>query len=239
MATPAPHYFPVGEHKLSEFIRQLVLELPLPLYLYNMPVMTKTQFEPETLSRLAQLEGIIGVKENSGDLNYSQQVVEVAKARPDWRLFMGPEHLLVDALRLSGHGGVNGGALVDPGLLVNLYEAAVNRDEARVLGLQARLLRLGEIHRADSHASAGQGHEMRVGVDGHLQRHPSRTDDALRPIRAKAYWGHAQGPRAASCARPSARGNRLRWSGTGLWLIWCQGEVWKWRIRRLSRSPRG
>ncbi len=154
VVTSAPYYFPTGQHELSEFIRQLVLELPLPLYLYNMPVMTKTQFEPETLSRLAQLEGIIGVKDSSGDLDYFRQVVEVAQARPDWRLFMGPEHLLVDALRLGGHGGVNGGALVDPGLLVNLYEAVVNRDEARVLVLQARLLRLGEIYRADCHASA-------------------------------------------------------------------------------------
>ncbi len=154
VVTSAPYYFPAGQSELHEFIRQLVLELPLPLYLYNMPQMTKTQFEPDTLRRLAELDGIIGVKDSSGNLDYFRQVVEVAKARPDWRLFMGPEHLLVEALRLGGHGGVNGGAQVEPRLLVNIYEAAMNQDETRVAELQRRLLRLGEIYRADSNASA-------------------------------------------------------------------------------------
>jgi 4-hydroxy-tetrahydrodipicolinate synthase len=78
----------------------------------------------------------------------------VARDRPDWRVFMGPEHLLVEALRLGAHGGVNGGALDEPGLLVGLYEAALRRDEARTAALQSRLLRLGAIFEVDPHASA-------------------------------------------------------------------------------------
>jgi 4-hydroxy-tetrahydrodipicolinate synthase len=124
----------------------LLPELPLPLYLYNMPEMTKVQFAPETLRRLAQHEKIIGVKDSSADLARFKQCVEVAKARSDWRVFMGPEHLLADALRLGGHGGVNGGALIEPSLFVRLYEAVRRGDTAQLAPLQQRLLQLGQVY---------------------------------------------------------------------------------------------
>lgn len=153
LVTAPPYYFPAGQPELIDFVHQLLPELPLPLYLYNMPQMTKVQFEPDTLRQLAQLVGIVGIKDSSGNLEYFRQLVEVAQARPDWRLFIGPEHLLVDALRLGGHGGVNGGALIDPGLFVGLYEAERRGDQARVTELQQRLQRLGEIYAVGRHAS--------------------------------------------------------------------------------------
>ena len=153
LVTAAPYYFPAGQPELIDFVQQLVPQLPLPLYLYNMPQMTKVQFEPETIRQLTQLEGLIGLKDSSGDVNYYQKLVEVAKARPDWRVFVGPEHLLVETLRLGGHGGVNGGAQIDPHLLVGLYDATVRGDHATVERLQARLLKLGEIYRVGRHAS--------------------------------------------------------------------------------------
>ena len=154
LVTAAPYYFPAGQPELIEFVRLLVPDLPLPLYLYNMPQMTKTRFEPETIRQLTDLPGIVGLKDSSGDLHYFGQLVEVAKARPDWRLLIGPEHLLVDTMRLGGHGGVNGGAQIEPRLFVNLYEAVKRNDAARVNELQQRLLKLGAIYRVGHHASA-------------------------------------------------------------------------------------
>ena len=152
VVTAAPYYFPLGQPELIEWVQQL--KLPLPVYLYNMPQMTKVQFEPETIRQLTQLERIAGLKDSSGDLSYYRKVVEIAKTRPDWRVFVGQEHLLVDALRLGGHGGVNAGAQIEPGLLVGLYEATLRGDHATVDQLQARLLKLGEIYRVGRHASA-------------------------------------------------------------------------------------
>ncbi|NOS70749.1 MAG: dihydrodipicolinate synthase family protein [Verrucomicrobia bacterium] len=153
LVTSAPYYFPAGQPELIDWAQQLVPQLPLPLYIYNMPQMTKVTFEPETIQQLTQLEGIAGLKDSSGDLNYYKKLVHVAKARPDWRVFVGPEHLLVDTLRLGGHGGVNGGGQVDPTLLVGLYEATLRGDNATVERLQARLTKLGEIYRVGKHAS--------------------------------------------------------------------------------------
>ena len=84
----SPYYFPVGQTELLSFIRPLVRTLSLPLYLYNMPILTKTCFAVETVRKLAQLEGIVGLKDSSGELDYFRQVVESAKERPDWQLFV-------------------------------------------------------------------------------------------------------------------------------------------------------
>lgn len=153
VVTAAPYYFPEGQPELVEWAQQLVPDLPLPVYFYNMPQMTKVTFEPETIRQLTELKGIAGLKDSSGDLGYFQKLVEVARTRPDWRVFVGPEHLLVETLRLGGHGGVNGGAQIDPGLLVGLYDATRRGDNATVERLQARLVQLGEVYKVGHHAS--------------------------------------------------------------------------------------
>jgi 4-hydroxy-tetrahydrodipicolinate synthase len=153
VVTSTPYYFPSGQPELIDFMSQLATQSPLPLYIYNMPMMTKTYFEPDTVRKLSELDKIIGVKDSSGDLSYFGKIVEVAKTRPDWRVFMGPEHLLVDALRLGGHGGVNGGAQVNPTLLVGLYNATRKGDVTQVAALQQQLAQLGRIYGVGQYAS--------------------------------------------------------------------------------------
>jgi len=153
VVTSAPYYFPLGQPELIDYVERLLSDLALPLYLYNMPQMTKVIFAPETFQRFAQHERIIGLKDSSGDLNYFKRLVEVVKTRPDWRLFVGPEHLLAETVQLGGHGGVNGGAMIEPSLFVQTYEAAKRGDLARLAPLQQRLLQLGRIYTIGQHAS--------------------------------------------------------------------------------------
>ena len=149
-----PYYFPSGQPELLEYVQRLTAELPLPLFLYNMPQMTKVVFEPQTIRALLDNRRIMGVKDSSGDLAYFDQLLALARERPDWTVLIGPEHLLADAVRRGGHGGVNGGANLHPRLFVELYEAAQRRDIARVAELQEHVLRLGRIYQVGRHASA-------------------------------------------------------------------------------------
>ena len=118
-----PYYFPAGQTELIAYVEHVVQELPLPLMLYNMPSLTKVWFEIDTLRRLADIESIVGVKDSSGDLDYFAQLIALRELRDDWSIMMGPEHLLVDAMRLGGDGGVCGGANVFPQWFVQCYEA--------------------------------------------------------------------------------------------------------------------
>ena len=60
-----PYYFPLGQPELLNYIRRLTTELPLPLYLYNMPAMTKVVIEPQTVRQVLEIRSIVGFKDSS------------------------------------------------------------------------------------------------------------------------------------------------------------------------------
>jgi len=119
-----PYYFPAGQAELLEYLEHLVPRLPLPVYLYNMPSHTKLDFEPETVRAAADMGGVAGLKDSSGNMIYFHQLQTLLRSHPDFALLIGPEELLGETLLLGGHGGVCGGSNLFPRLYVELYEAA-------------------------------------------------------------------------------------------------------------------
>jgi len=149
-----PYYLPEGQPELQEYLGCLVPELPLPLFLYNMPSLTKVQWELETLRRAMDNPRIIGLKDSSGNMTYFHRAIGLLKYRPDWSLLIGPEELLADAVFAGGHGGVSGGANVFPRLYVELFNAARAGDIARARELHALVMRVGELYGIGRHPSA-------------------------------------------------------------------------------------
>jgi dihydrodipicolinate synthase/N-acetylneuraminate lyase len=133
-----PYYLPEAQPELQEYLHHLIPELPLPVYLYNMPALTKVHFELETVRRAMDEPRILGLKDSSGDLNYFKSAAELIRPRADWSLLIGPEEKLFESLQLGGNGGVSGGANLFPRLYVKVVEAhrAGNLDRARELQQQ-------------------------------------------------------------------------------------------------------
>src|SRR5579864_2766272 len=77
-----PYYLPEAQPELQEYLDHLVPELPLPLFLYNIPSLTKVHIEPETVRRALDVPRIIGYKDSSGDLAYFEKMAEIARQRP-------------------------------------------------------------------------------------------------------------------------------------------------------------
>ncbi len=150
-----PYYMPEGQPELQEWLNHLVPELPLPLFLYNMPPLTKVSYELETVRHALDQPRIFGLKDSSGDLNYFKNVAAFLKRRPDWTLLIGPEGKLLEALQLGGLGGVNGGANLFPKLYVRLCEAFSAGDVARARALQKHIQHIGDsLYRIGKHPSA-------------------------------------------------------------------------------------
>lgn len=125
-----PYYFPAGQTELLGYVQNIVEELPLPLMLYNMPSLTKVWFELETLSHLAELETIVGIKDSSGDMAYFESLMSLRDQRPDWSIMLGPEALLAKAIGLGADGAVAGGANVFPSLFTGCYQAVTTGNTA-------------------------------------------------------------------------------------------------------------
>jgi 4-hydroxy-tetrahydrodipicolinate synthase len=145
---------PEGQPELREYLEHLLPELPLPLFLYNMPPLTKVPFELETVRWAMDQPRIVGMKDSSGSMTYFNQVLYLLERRPDWGLLIGPEELLAQAMLLGGHGGVPGGANIFPRLYVALYDAARAGDLPRTRDLQHRIQQVADqLYRVGRHPS--------------------------------------------------------------------------------------
>ena len=150
-----PYYLPEGQPELQEYLGHLVPELPLPLFLYNMPALTKVTFELEIVRRAMDNPRIIGLKDSSGDMNYFHQALGLLPRRPDWALLIGPEEKLLEALQAGAHGGVNGGADLFPRLYAGVYAAFRAGNLARAGALQAQIQRVSDaLYRIGQHSSS-------------------------------------------------------------------------------------
>ncbi len=137
-----PYYFASGQPELLEYLQRIMAQMPLPLFLYNMPSHTKVMFAPETVKAAAEIPEIIGMKDSSSDLAYFKQVQYVLKDRDDFTFMVGPEEFMAEFVLTGGHGGVNGGANMFPNLYVELYQAARNRDFDKIETLQQKVMQV-------------------------------------------------------------------------------------------------
>lgn len=137
-----PYYFESGQPELLEYLKRIMQHMPLPLFIYNMPVHTKVMFAPETVKAAADIPGIIGMKDSSANLAYYNKVRYLLKDRPDFTFMVGPEEITAEFVLLGGHGGVNGGANMFPKLYVDLYNAAAARDFAAIESLQQKVMQI-------------------------------------------------------------------------------------------------
>lgn len=150
-----PYYYATGQAELAEFYEQLIPQLKLPIYLYNMPTHTKVSFAPATIRRIADNPKVIGFKDSSASGGYFQSVMHEFRDRPEFSLFVGPEEMMGEVVLMGAHGGVNGGANMFPKLYVDLYNAAVAKDVDKVRELHAKVMQISSsIYTVGSYGSS-------------------------------------------------------------------------------------
>lgn len=135
-----PFYFGMNQAELAAYYRSLADQLPLPLFLYNMPSHTKIPIAVETVQKLSRHPNIIGLKDSSANAVYFNSVLHLMKSNKQFTLLVGPEEIMAATVLSGGHGGVNGGANMFPRLYVDLYEAAVAGDLGQISLLQAKAM---------------------------------------------------------------------------------------------------
>ena len=150
-----PYYFPAGQPELLEYIEHLAPQLPLPLYLYNMPSCTKLFFEPDTVLKASYIPNIYGIKDSSGNMIYLHKLMLLLKDKKDFSFLVGPEELLAETILLGGNGGISGGANIFPKLYVDLYNAAVAGDIKKTRELHEKVMQISTtIYSIGKHGSS-------------------------------------------------------------------------------------
>ena len=165
VVTAPPFYFAVSQDDLFRLVQKLSGQVELPLYLYNIPSLTKACFAPETVVRAAELPNVWGLKDSSGELGYLRSIVKLMRGRPEFTILMGPEDLLLESLESGAHGGVCGGANLFPALFVSLYRAVQEGDIEAAVQRQQRVRQIGELLYGIGEAESSYLRGLKLGLE--------------------------------------------------------------------------
>lgn len=155
VVSAAPYYFAPGQPELVEFYEEMIPQLPLHLFLYNMPSHVKVNFAPETVRKIAEDPRVMGFKDSSANLPYFQSVMYLMRHRPDFAMLMGPEEATGEAVLMGADGGINGGANMFPELYVAMYNAAHTGDLETLRRLQNIIMQISTtIYTVGKHGSS-------------------------------------------------------------------------------------
>src|SRR3989344_1447986 len=127
--------------ELSEFAKKVGADCTLQVVpYYNVPGRTVADMSVETTLKLAQVPGVIGVKEATGNLERAAWLIK--QAPKGFSIYSGDDPTAVALMLLGGHGNVSVTANVAPRGMSQLCEAAMARDAARAIELHMQLLPL-------------------------------------------------------------------------------------------------
>lgn len=127
-----------GQYRHFKAIAEAVGDLPMVLY--NVPGRTVADMAHDTVLRLAQVPGIIGIKEATGNIERAQWLIrDVPKG---FAIYSGDDPTAVALMLCGGQGNVSVTANVAPRLMHELCVAAIAGDRARAMQIQFQLMPL-------------------------------------------------------------------------------------------------
>ncbi len=135
-----PYYNkPTQEGQYLHF-RSIAEAVDLPMVLYNVPGRTVADLQHDTVMRLAQVDGIIGIKEATGNIERAQWLIHDAPA--GFSIYSGDDGSAVALMLCGGQGNVSVTANVAPKLMHELCVAAIAGQAREAMAIQNRLLNL-------------------------------------------------------------------------------------------------
>jgi 4-hydroxy-tetrahydrodipicolinate synthase len=139
-----PYYNKPTQDGLYRHFRAIAEAVDLPLILYNVPGRTVADLANETVLRLAQVPGVVGIKDATADLGRGSELLRAlaAAGRRDFAVYSGDDITALALLLMGGHGVISVTANVAPGLMARMCEAALAGDIATARGCNDRLLPL-------------------------------------------------------------------------------------------------
>ena len=135
-----PYYNKPTQEGIYRHFKAIAEAVDIPMVLYNVPGRTVADMSVETTLRLAQVPGVIGVKEATGNLERAAWLIREAPAH--FRIYSGDDPTAIALMLLGGHGNVSVTANVAPRAMSELCAAAIAGDVVRARDIHLRLLPL-------------------------------------------------------------------------------------------------
>ena len=167
-----------GQYQHFKAIAEAVGDLPMVLY--NVPGRTVGDMLHDTVLRLAQVPGIVGIKEATGNIERAQWLIrDVPKG---FAVYSGDDPTAVALMLCGGQGNISVTANVAPRLMHELCVAAIAGDRRRAMEIQFKLMPLHKHLFVEANPIPVKWAMARLGLCGGALRLPmTRLSKACEP----------------------------------------------------------
>ncbi len=135
-----PYYNRPTQEGMYQHFKKIAESVDIPVILYNVPGRTVADMSNETMLRLAQVPGIIGVKEASG--NIARDTDLIRQAPVSFAVYSGDDATAMALMFCGGKGNISVTANVAPRAMHEMCAAAMNGDIAKAISINNRLIPL-------------------------------------------------------------------------------------------------
>jgi 4-hydroxy-tetrahydrodipicolinate synthase len=135
-----PYYNKPTQEGLYLHFSKIAETVDLPMILYNVPGRTVADLQTDTVLRLAQVPGIIGIKEASANIERNTDLVR--RAPRNFAIYSGDDATCLALILMGGHGVISVTANVAPKLMHQMCAAALVGDVKKARELNLKLFPL-------------------------------------------------------------------------------------------------
>jgi len=165
-----PYYNKPSQEGIYRHFKAIAEAVDVPMVLYNVPGRTVADMQVETALRLAQIPGIVGIKEASGQIDRAAWLIKRAPA--GFSIYSGDDSTAVALMLLGGHGNVSVTANVAPRAMHDLCVAAMAGKAREATAIHLRLLPLHRDLFVESSPAPTKWAMARLGLCGDALRLP-------------------------------------------------------------------
>ena len=134
-----PYYNKPTQEGLYQHFKAIAEAVPdLPIILYNVPGRSVADMQHDTVLRLAQVPGIVGIKEATGNIERAQWLIR--DLPKEFAVYSGDDPTAVALMLCGGKGNVSVTANVAPRLMHELCVAAIAGDVKKAMDIQFKLM---------------------------------------------------------------------------------------------------
>jgi 4-hydroxy-tetrahydrodipicolinate synthase len=135
-----PYYNKPTQEGLYRHFRSIAEKVDLPMIVYNVPGRTVADLQNDTVLRLAQVPGIIGIKDATANIERGSDLIK--RAPRNFAIYSGEDSTALALILLGGHGVISVTANVTPKLMHQMCAAALVGDVKKAREINLRLLPL-------------------------------------------------------------------------------------------------
>ncbi len=135
-----PYYNKPTQEGLYQHFKAIAEDVDLPLILYNVPGRTVADLSNDTTLRLAQVPGIVGIKDATGNLERGIELIK--RAPPGFAIYSGDDATGLLLVLMGGHGVITVTGNVAAKLMHEMVAAGLAGDVKTARAINDRLLGL-------------------------------------------------------------------------------------------------